>query len=79
MLLAAAVPVTVNVLSLVIWSVVLIPVSTVTEATKGVAGAVVSMVHGVTVAAPLWLPAASLAVTLKLGYVPSGKTLAVTA
>ena len=64
-LLGSAIPVIVNVLSLVILSVGLIPVSLATPVT--VIKDTVSIVQGVTVAAPLWLPAASVAVTLKLG------------
>ena len=77
-LLASAVPVNVSVLSLVIWSVVLDPVSTVTETTTGVEeGAMVSTIHVPSGVDELTLPAISAAVMVNT-WLASERALVVT-
>ena len=72
----SAVPLTVSVLSLVILSVALVPVSSPTLFTPGAAGAVVSMVIVTELALTLLLPATSVALALKR-WAPSARPVAV--
>src|SRR3954471_2962463 len=64
--LASALPLSVSVVALVMWSVLLRPLSGSTALTAGAAGAAVSMVSDQAVEAAEMLPAASVALAVKL-------------